>query len=228
MILNFFRKNKKLSTELNSPNFQAANQINGRNNLIKKFSQIILAILFVGLAFYVKQETTQIKLIFQVTEERQANVISFLNDIQSQISVLKADHEQQAQSLQASITHLQEIVATQNSLASLAKSAEVQQLIKQFKPLKPANRSAHSLKKNYQKSHRISIALPFHVKSLDRIADQPYVSVEYQHNTLPIRVKDQLAGWEVIDMNITNGKVVWEHLKTHRKITVNALRPLYE
>jgi hypothetical protein len=227
MLFHFFRKNKADSTELNSLNLQTAHPHHLKTKMIKALPPIILATLFVGLAFYVKQETTQIKFIFQVTEERQANILSSLNEMQSPMENLKADHEQ-IMSLQTSLTHLQEVVAKENSLASLAKSAEMQQIARELQKLKPANRSADLLKKRHRKSKAIPMTLPFRVKSLDIIADQPYASVEYQQNTLPLRVNDQLAGWRAIDMNITDGKVVWEHLKTRRKITIAASRTLYE
>lgn len=227
MIFNFLKKNKADSTELNSLNLQTVNQNRLKNRVIKILPPLILATLLVGLAFYVKQETTQIKLIFQVTEERQANILSALNEMQSQIVSLKADHEQ-ITSLQASLTHLQETMAKEQSLAGLARSAEVQQLAKQLQQRESTNHSPHGLKKFHRKSHPLPIVLPFRVKSLDRIADQPYASVEYQHHTLPIRVNDQLAGWKAIDMNMTDGKVVWEHLKTRRKITIAAARMFYE
>lgn len=227
MAFHFFRKNKELSTELNTSNFQAVSPMKGKNIIIQLLPTVILATLFVGLAFYVKQETTQIKLIFQVSEERQANILSALNDIQSQIAALKADHEQ-IQSLQASLTHLQETMAKEQSLANLAKSTEVQQMAKELQKLKLARRSSYSLEERHRKSQSTPMTLPFRVKSLDIMADQPYASVEFQHNTLPIRVNDQLAGWKAIDMNITDGKVVWEHLKTHRKMTIAASRMFYE
>ncbi len=227
MLFHFFRKNKEDSTELNSLNLQTANKHNLKTKLIKALPHVILATLFVGLAFYVKQETTQIKLIFQVSEERQANILSSLNEIQSQMESLKADHEQ-IQSLQASLTHLQETMAKEQSLTNLAKSTEVQQIARELQKLKPAHRSSDSLKKMHRKSQSIPVTLPFRVKSLDIMADQPYASVEYQQNTLPLRVNDQLAGWKAIDINITDGKVVWEHLKTRRKIIIAASRMFYE
>ena len=228
MLFHFFRKNKEDSTELNSLNLQTANKHNLKTKLIKALPHVILATLFVGLAFYVKQETTQIKLIFQVSEERQANILSSLNEIQSQMESLKADHEQ----IHVFTDFLNPVTRDsgerEQSLASLAKSTEVQQIARELQKLKPANRSADSLKKMHRKSQAIPMTLPFRVKSLDIIADQPYASVEYQHNTLPLRVNDQLAGWKAIDMNITDGKVVWEHLKTRRKIIIAASRMLYE
>lgn len=224
MLSHFFRKNKADATEPNSLNLQTVHSNNLKNQGIKLLPHLILAILFVGLAFYVKQETTQIKFIFQVSAERQANILSALNDIQSQMAALnKAGHEQ-IQSLQTSLTHLQESVAKEQSLAHLAQSAEVQQLAKQLQQLGSVHHSAHPLKKTRRKSHDIPMTLPFRVKSLDMIADQPYVSVEYQDNTLPLRANDQLAGWKAININLTDGKVVWKHLKTGRKITVAASR----
>ena len=227
MAFHFFRKNKELSTALDSSNFQAVSPMKGKNIIIQLLPTVILATLFVGLAFYVKQETTQIKLIFQVSEERQANILSRLNDMQSQLNDLKADHES-IQSLQTSLTHLQQTVATEQSLNSLAKSAEVQQIAQQLQQLVSVNHASRLLKNKHPKSPLIPVTLPFRVKSLDVIADQLYVSVEYQQNTLPIKINDQLAGWKAIEMNMTDAKVVWENLKTRRRITVAASRALYE
>ena len=119
-------------------------------------------------------------------------------------------------------------MATEQSLSSLAKSDEVQQIAKQLQQWESVNHAVHRLKKTHQKSHSLPTMLPFWVKSLDIIADQPYVSVEYQHNTLPLRVNDRFAGWKAIDMNLTDNKVVWERLKTGRKITIAASRMWYE
>ena len=67
MAFHFFRKDKEDSMELNSLGPEIVNQNNLKNKVIDILPSLILAILFVGLAFYVKQETTQIKLIFQVS-----------------------------------------------------------------------------------------------------------------------------------------------------------------
>lgn len=223
MAFHFFRKNKEDSTELNSLILGMINPSHLKARVFQFLPFAILTIMFVGLAFFVKQETTQIKFILQVSEERQANILSRLDEIQSQIVSLKADHAQ-IQSLQASLSHLQETMATEQSLTALAKSSEVQQLTKQLQQWKSTTHSPYSLKNNHQKSKPVPMTLPFHVNSLDIIAGSPYISIEYQQASLPLRVNDPLAGWKAIDMDITNSKVVFENLKTHRKITVSPSR----
>ena len=60
------------------------------------------------------------------------------------------------------------------------------------------------------------------------MAGQPFVSVEYQQNTLPLRINDSLADWKVIKIDMTTGVALLENLKTRRRMTVAVSRTLYE
>ena len=75
---------------------------------------------------------------------------------------------------------------------------KITQQLNQQPPLAPpASTRSTALNKIYLE---IS-ALPFQVMAMDVIADQPFVTVEYQHHLMPLLRGDEVAGWRLTTMD---------------------------
>lgn len=230
----FFKKNKEVLATLEPSDTPLLNQHSRKAGYLNLLSYLTLVVFFFGffgffgLAFFVKHETTQIKLISHVSTEREAEILSALNDLQSQINSIKADHEQ-IKEMKESITRLERTAATEQSVLGLAKATQLQRISDQLQQLQksyPFKKATFLRKKQAHPSKAIKDSLPFHIKSLDVMAGQSFVSVEYQQNTLPLRINDSLADWKVIKIDMDSGVALWENLKTRRRMTVAVSRTL--
>ena len=111
----FFKKNKEILATLEPSDTRLSGQRNWKALCLKILPHLTLITLFFGffgLAFFVKHETTQIKLISHVSTEREAEILSTLNDLQSQINSIKADHEQ-IKAVKETVTRLERTAATE-------------------------------------------------------------------------------------------------------------------
>ncbi len=228
----FFKKNKEILAAVEPSDTRLLGQRHWKALCLKIWPHLTLITLFFsffGLAFFVKHETTQIKLISHVSIEREAEILSTLNDLQSQINSIKADHEQ-IKAVKETVTRLERTAATEQSLSGLAKTTQLQRISDQLQQLQKSYSSKKTnflRKKHAHPSKPVKASLPFSIKSLDMMAGQPFVSVEYQQNTLPLRINDSLADWKVIKIDITMGVTLLENMKTRRRMTVAVSRTLY-
>jgi hypothetical protein len=91
----------------------------------------------------------------------------------------------------------------QKSILLVAKSTDIQNVSNQINSVREdVDNHINDLKKAMastmgNKQFLDPETLPFHVISIDVIADQPYVTVDYDNHVLPIAVGDLLAGWRV-------------------------------
>ncbi len=132
--------------------------------------------------------------------------------------------------MKETVTRLERTAATEESISGLAKATQLQRISDQLQQLEkrqPSKKTAFLRKKHAHSSRSVKASLPFSIKSLDMMAGQPFVSVEYQQNTLPLRINDNLADWKVIKIDMTAGVSLWENLKTRRRMTVAVSRTLY-
>lgn len=230
----WFLKNENQSTgrldEQSENHFQISySQKKWKKLTVSACSHIVIASIIFGFAFYVKQETTLIKHYSQVSIAREAELLSTLNDIASQVAMIKADHESLAD-MKKTLVHLEQTVATEQSLSKLATSADLQQINRQIVQLKKSfstPKYSHSHHKLFKKQKISRITLPFQVKSIDQISDQPFASVLYHQDILPIRLNETLVGWKVIGINMAKGVMVWENPQ-RRRIQIIAARSIYE
>jgi hypothetical protein len=135
--------------------------------------------------------------------KRSELIVQELSTIQSQLDVFLGTAKNQ-KSQSALLTIQNALSALQQSILTLAKTADMQQVSSQIASVKDDVDSQmgdikqvilnHPLGKQYLTAE----ALPFHVVSVDRIAGLPYVSVEYAKHISPLAVGDNLAGWRVI------------------------------
>ena len=116
----------------------------------------------------------------------------------------------------------------QKSLKDVAKSTDIHKVSDQIASIKDdVDSQLSDLKKSISTNHSNSQYLttndlPFHVLSVDVIAGQPYVSVDYASHIAPIGVGDLLAGWRVItvDYDTETAEFIKEN-DQHVKITLS-------
>ena len=113
-------------------------------------------------------------------------------------------------------------MATERSLSGLAKASELQKIVLQLQ--KFSNKSAQNNRHrvagqmtNHQSSQNSH--LPFQILSIDSVSGQDFASVQYQHDTQPIRLNDQLAGWKLVRLDALQGIAVWENAQ-RRRVTI--------
>lgn len=232
----WFFKNKKNSQMMMDTELSAQDILVGTMrkqniaNQIQSVTYIMIISMLFGFAFYVKHEITLIKHSSQVSIAREADILSALNNLQSQLSTLEVDH-QQMNEFKADLEQVQHDMVTQQSLTALAKNADLEKISNQLDQLKQAlnikrtniSRSKQNL---IRRSPLTQTVLPFKVESLDNMAGQPFASVIYHQQFLPVRLNDSLAGWKAIKIDISSGVVVWENAE-HQQFTVTAFRRLY-
>jgi hypothetical protein len=232
MTIWFFKKNKEIQATLEPSDTHLLSQRNMKVLCLKILPHLTLITLFFGffgLAFFVKHETTQIKFILHVSTEREAEILSTLNDLQSQINSIKTDLEQ-IREIKETVIRLEHTVATEHSVSGLAKAAQLQRISDQLQQLEKRQVSKKSafLRKNHaHASKSAKSSLPFIIKSLDMMAGQPFISVEYQQNTIPLRTNESLADWKALKIDVTTGVVIWENLKTRRQMSMVVLGTVY-
>lgn len=136
---------------------------------------------------------------------REINDIKFLlHDIESN-PLNTQKQQEELQSLEKKID------STQKSMTEVAKSTEVQNISNQISSVKDDFDSRLSdLKKtmsegNGNKEFLSSDSLPFHVISIDVIAGQSYVSIDFEHHISPLSIGDMLAGWQLITADSITG-----------------------
>ena len=230
-MLKWFKRSKNsLEMESTEDNLEIGNDSRVFNqkligNILRVIVYLVPISLVFGLAFYVKHELTLIKNMSQVSIEREADILSTLSDLQLKISAIKTN-TQQISELKIELDHVQETMVTAQSMSGFAKASELKQLSVQLKSL-AKNRSHHQPVKKYHKELiGIETSIPFQVESLDIMAGQPFASVIYHENRVPVMLNESLAGWKAVKLDVVSGIVIWENLHG-RRIRMTAARGLY-
>lgn len=136
------------------------------------------------------------RLLMQGNDQRTTLVRDQISDIRAQLDKLSTV-AQNAPEAKALANLSDELQSVEKSMAIVAKSTELQKIATDID-----DRFSHlenTVASNSQvKSYLDKKALPFQVISIDVMAEQPFVSVNYAHHTLPLGIGDSLAGWKVV------------------------------
>ncbi len=185
-----------------------------------------LSMLF-GFGCYLKHEIAPIQTLSQVSITREADILSQLNDLKSELAVTQAN-QQQIGALKADLIHLQQSVATEQSLDNLIKNVDLKKITDQLTQLKKTLHFGATpmcpILKNHvaRRAANFSRVLPFKVESLDRMAGQSFASVIYRQDRIPVLLNDSVAGWKAVQMEVSAGAVVWENAEHHRvKVSIS-------
>jgi hypothetical protein len=101
--------------------------------------------------------------------------------------------------------------AVLQSIVNVAKGSDIKMVSSQIALAKDdIDSQLNNLKKSISESvgskqYLDEKVLPFHVISIDVIAGQSYVSIEYAHHILPLATSDLMAGWRVISADFDSG-----------------------
>lgn len=170
----------------------------------KRFSAICISISVVIILF----------LLLMHSEKNEKNIIALQNSRSEQIvkklntiSVMLIDIEKNpfnSKQQQMAIKNLQDNIShIQKSIIDVANSTDIQKLSNQISTTKEdigskINDLKKSLSKNFEnKEYLDTNSLPFHVLSVDVIAGQPYVSINYDNHIFPLEIGETLVGWRV-------------------------------
>lgn len=150
-----------------------------------------------------------------------------LMDLEDQLGNLAFEVKKSAKPLDLNtinqeIKHLSEMLEKNN----LKGDEEISQLfsenhIQLTQKLDGINQIVNQLSKTHQPIQYLEInALPFTVLSIDSIQQIPVASVMYDFKTIPLEVKDSLAGWIVINLNFGKQQIEFENTKKEHVIVV--------
>jgi hypothetical protein len=148
-------------------------------------------------------DTTQIKRSETIMREL-SQINAVLHDVESN----PVNTKQQQIALQ---TLEQNITSIQKSIIGVAKGDDIQKVSSQIASVKEDfDVQISDLKKTVSegsnsKQYIEASTLPFHVISVDVIAGQSYVSVEYANHISPLAIGDVLAGWRTVNADYDAG-----------------------
>jgi soluble cytochrome b562 len=140
--------------------------------------------------------------IYELNHKQNEIMLNELKDINGQMQII-AKNPSQSKVYEALQSIQNDATTIQKSIVEVAKTADIQKVSNQITGIKEdVDNQINDLKKTVvssmsNKQFLDPNALPFNVISIDVIAGQPYVSVDYANHILPIAIGDLLAGWRV-------------------------------
>lgn len=192
---------------------------------VEKYSKNkkIITILFVifSLFFILFVDYKQKNLIELISTQNKRSEISLrqLNEINSVIHNLEINPSNTKSQLDTLHVLEKNIEIIKASMIDIAKNTDIQKVSNQVESIKDEiNSQLGDLKTLIsqsigKKDYLDASTLPFHVISIDVIAGQPYVSVQYENIVSPLSIGDLLAGWRVINISFESGIVEFENEK---------------
>ncbi len=168
--------------------------------LILELGFLVLFI-FIGMIGYKNMKMTDLA---SLQNKRSAFIVNELNDIHSILHDIESNPFNSRQQQMTLQSLEQDIVVAQKSMLNLAKTSDIQKVSSQISSVKDdIDSQMGEMKKAIaegvgSKQFLDASALPFHVISVDIIAGESYVSVEYDNHIFPLAIGDLLTGWRVI------------------------------
>jgi hypothetical protein len=136
--------------------------------------------------------------------KRNEIILKELNEIKSVLHEVEGNPYNTKEQQQVLKNLEKDFQNAQKSMTDVAKSADIQKVSLEIASVKDdIDSQLHDIKKTISetgssKEYLNANVLPFHVISVDVIAGQPYVSVEYANHVSPLSIGDELAGWRVV------------------------------
>jgi hypothetical protein len=164
----------------------------------------IMAFLFSSLIF--------IYLIVHLHHENHT-FLNQMNAVQQQITQL-SEEDVNTDNVKSSLAHIStDISAIKSEEALTATSTDMNKVENQLAIIKQAMDELKKLavQNNNGKEFIDAKNLPFKVLSVDVIAQQPFVSIQYDHHITPLGIGDTIAGWQIVDADYSNGSVEFKN-----------------
>lgn len=180
-------------------------------NLIrsKKRLMILFAIIFLLFITGVIFKNHLIKNNSSLQKQNNAVIISKLNEINEELIIVKDQSSEKNQVFL--LQKLQkDISSIKSSFGEIAKTSDIKNISDQIITAKTElNGKMDEVKRFFsenigEKKYLEANILPFQVLTIDVIAGQSYVSIDYLNHVLPLSIGDMLAGWRVTDLNYGN------------------------
>ena len=160
--------------------------------------------------------------------KRAATILHELEDIQSALHRIESNPLNSKQQ-QTGLQSLEKDMAiAQKNMTDAAKVSDIQKLSSEINLVKnDIDTQINDLKKAISeplgnKSFLEASALPFRVVSVDVIAGEPYVSLEYANHISPLTIGDLLAEWRVVSADYESSTAEFINTKNqHVKVNVH-------
>lgn len=151
-----------------------------------------------------------------LTENNQANkILSQMNDINDELQQLTSTSQNAKQFKETLANISQNLSNVAKSIDELAKSSDIQKVSSQIASMQnDMNWQISDLRQvisTNSKQYLNSKVLPFHVISVDVIALQPFVSIDYKHQIAPFTVGDSIAGWQITAADYSSAEVEFKN-----------------
>ncbi|MEO8964503.1 MAG: hypothetical protein ABI370_07520 [Gammaproteobacteria bacterium] len=169
----------------------------------------LIAVLFFSYTY--SHKNTTVTDLISLQNKRSDVILRELNDINSVLHDVESNPSNTKQQQIALQSLEKNISSAQKAMTDVAKSTDIQKISNQISLVKDDIDSQMSDIKNAvskninTKEYLDASALPFRVISVDVIAGQYYVSVEYANHVSPLSVGDSLVGWRVVDADYDAG-----------------------
>jgi hypothetical protein len=213
MLFHFRNQQSEVDTIPTNPEW--VNYIRSQWQLIKSNKKylaisLLIVLMVTLLGFIGRHKHGTIEDLVSLQNKRSESILHELSDINAtlhNVSSNPANAKQQEffRSLE------KEILTIQQSIVDVARGSDIQKVARQIALVKDdVDSQINDLKKAVSentgnKQYLDVSALPFHVISVDVIAEQSYVSVDYANHILPFAISDFLAGWRVVSADYDSG-----------------------
>lgn len=155
-----------------------------------------IGVLLVTVFTFLQHQNQQAQLV-HLERQDNLNLVVELREMRDQLHEI-ASGTQSSPELQPLLAKLStEMADMEKNMTDVAKSADIQKMAVQLdEHLSHVEKavSASGQAKQYVDAKN----LPFQVVAIDVIAQQPFVSIDYDHRVTPLGVGDSLAGWKVV------------------------------
>jgi hypothetical protein len=172
-----------------------------------------------NVSFLISHKETKITDSASLQNKRNEIILHELDDISSVLHDVASNPLNSKQQQMALQSLEKNILITQKAMVDVARSSDIQKVSGQIASVKDdIDAQMNDMKKVISegmgsKQFLETSALPFHVISVDVIAEQPYVSVEYANHISPLAIGDVLTGWRVIRADYESGLAEFENEK---------------
>lgn len=174
-----------------------------RKYLLWGIPLLVMGVFMIVLISLFHRDEQLARAVIQLENKRTAQLRDQMSDVRAQLEKLSSATN--SQELKPVFNQLNsEIEGVEKDLTAVAKSAELEKVSNSidshFDELEKVLATTDDAKQYVDAK-----ALPFTVVSVDVIAQQPFVSVEYDHRVMPVGVGESVAGWKLTsaDYDIT-------------------------
>jgi hypothetical protein len=181
---------------------------------------IIPGLLCAGIYWFgISHQSNTVTDLISLQNKRSETILRQLNEINLIVQGVASnpDNTKQQQLVLQALEKDMSII--QKSIVEMAKISDIQQVTNQVALIKnDVDTQMIDIKKSVSastggKQYLENSALPFHVISVDVIAGQSYVSVNYANHISPLGMNDILVGWRLTAADYDNGMVEFANEK---------------